>query len=63
MKVVYLATPAINYRYYGKPSVCVCSFYVRKICEDKFISCKKLFSWVGQKVNKKNDAYGLWPQC
>ena len=27
-------------------------------CEDKFGSCKKLFSWLGQKVNKKIDAYG-----
>ena len=35
--------------------VCV---YVHKICEDKFGSCKTSFSWLGQKVNKKIDAYG-----
>ena len=31
--------------------VCV---YVHKICEDKFGDCKKLFSWLGQKVNKRS---------
>ena len=35
--------------------VCV---YVHKICDDKFGSCMKSFSWLGQKVNKKIDAYG-----
>ena len=25
----------------------------RKICEDKFGGCKKSFSWLGQRVNKK----------
>ena len=34
--------------------VCV---YAHKICE-KFDGCKKSFSWFGQKVNKKIDAYG-----
>ena len=29
--------------------------YVHKIC-DKFGDCKKSFSWLGQKVNKKIDA-------
>ena len=28
------------------------------ICEDKFGSCKKSFSWLDQKVNKNIDAYG-----
>ena len=32
--------------------------YVHKICDDKFGSCKKSFSWLGQQVNKKIDAYG-----
>ena len=31
--------------------------YVHKIREDKFGGCKKSFSWLGQKVNKKIDAY------
>ena len=42
--------------------------YVHKICDDKFGGFKKLFSWLGQKVNKKidgSDAYGHdaddWP--
>ena len=35
--------------------VCV---YVHKICDDKFGGCKKSFSWLGQKVNKKIDDYG-----
>ena len=35
--------------------VCV---YVHNICDDKFGGCKKSFSWLGQKVNKKIDAYG-----
>ena len=35
--------------------VCV---YVHKICDDKFGRLKKSFSWLGQKVNKKIDAYG-----
>ena len=30
----------------------VCIF-IHKMCEDKFGGCKKSFSWVGQKVNKK----------
>jgi len=30
----------------------VCA-YERKICDDKFGGCKKSFSWLGQKVNKK----------
>ena len=30
--------------------------YIR--CDDKFDDCKKLFSWLGQKVNKRIDAYG-----
>ena len=29
--------------------VCI---YVHKICENKFGDCMKLFSWLGQKVNK-----------
>ena len=33
--------------------------YVHKMCEDKFGDCKKLFSWLGQKVNKKIDRYML----
>ena len=32
--------------------MCVC---VYKICEEKFGGCKKSFSWLGQKVNKKID--------
>ena len=35
--------------------VCV---YVHKICEDKFGGCMESFPWLGQKVNKKIDAYG-----
>ena len=35
--------------------VCI---YVHKLCEDMFGGCKTLFSWLGQKVNKKIDA--LW---
>ena len=35
--------------------VCV---YLHKICEDKFGGCQKTFSWLGQKANKKIDAYG-----
>ena len=31
---------------------------VHKICDDKFGGCKKSFSWLAQKVNKKIDAYG-----
>ena len=31
---------------------------VHTICDDKISSCKKSFSWLGQKVNKKIDAYG-----
>ena len=27
--------------------------FIHKICEDKFGSCKKSFSWVGQRVNKQ----------
>ena len=45
--------------------VCVICVYiyvvcvnVHKICDDKFGSCKKSFPWLGQKVNKKIDAYG-----
>ena len=38
---------------YLKTSVCICT-----ICEDMFGGCKMLFSWLGQKVNKKIDA--LW---
>ena len=45
--------------------LCVC-IYVHKICEETFGGCKKSFSWIGQKVNKKIDAYGhnadnSWP--
>ena len=32
--------------------------YVHKIYDDKFGGCKKSFSWLGQKVNKKIDAHG-----
>ena len=32
--------------------------YARSICDDKFGGCKKSFSWLGQKVNKKINAYG-----
>ena len=32
--------------------------YVHKICEEKFGGCKKSFSWLGQKVNKKVNVYG-----
>ena len=32
----------------------VCA-YVHKIYEEKFGSCKKSFSWLGQKVNKQID--------
>ena len=32
--------------------------YVHKICNDNFDGSKKSFSWLGQKVNKKIDAYG-----
>ena len=32
--------------------------YVHKICDDKFAGCKKLFSWLGQRVNKKINVYG-----
>ena len=28
--------------------------YIHKICEDKFGGFKKLFSWFGQKLNKKD---------
>ena len=28
---------------------------IHKICEEKFGGCKKSFSWLGQKVNKKID--------
>ena len=28
------------------------------ICDNKFGSCQKSFSWFGQKVNKKIDVYG-----
>ena len=35
--------------------------YVHKICEEKFGSCKKLFSWLGQKVNKKIMMPTAWP--
>ena len=31
--------------------------YVHKICEEKSCGGKKSFSWLGQKVNKKIDAY------
>ena len=31
---------------------------VHKVWEDKFCGCKKLFSWLSKKVNKKIDAYG-----
>ena len=31
--------------------------YVHKLCEDKLGGCKKSSSWLGQKVNKKIDAY------
>ena len=34
----------------------VCA-YESKICEDKFGGCTKSFSSLGQKVNKKIDAY------
>ena len=30
--------------------------YERKICEDKVGGCNKSFSWLGHKVNNKNDA-------
>ena len=33
-------------------------YYVHKICDVKFGGCKKLFSWLGRKINKKIDAYG-----
>ena len=36
-------------------TVCAC---IHKICEGKFGCCKKSFSWLGQKVNKKIDVYG-----
>ena len=36
----------------------VCA-YVHKICEDTFGDCKKSFSWLGQKVIKKNRC--VWP--
>ena len=38
----------------------MCVYYVHKICEDKLGGCQKSFSWLGlgQKVNKKIDAYG-----
>ena len=32
--------------------------YERKMCADKIGGCKKPFSWLGQKVNKKIAAYG-----
>ena len=32
--------------------------YVHKICDDEFGSCKKSFSWLGQKVFKKINTYG-----
>ena len=32
--------------------------YVHKICDDKFGSCKKSCPRLGQKVNKKINAYG-----
>ena len=32
--------------------------YAHKICDDKFGGCKKSFSWLGQKVNKRIDVYG-----
>ena len=32
--------------------------HVHKIVEDSFGGCKKSFSWLGQKVNKKINAYG-----
>ena len=32
--------------------------YVHKIREDKFDDCKKSFSWLDQKVNKKINVYG-----
>ena len=32
--------------------------YVHKICDETFGGCKKSFSWLGQKVNKKIDVYG-----
>ena len=35
--------------------VCV---YVDNKCDNKFGGCKKLFSWLGQKVNKTIDAFG-----
>ena len=36
----------------------VCVYvYVHKICEDKFGGYTKSFSWLGQKINKKIDAY------
>ena len=25
---------------------------LHKICDDKFVGCKKSFSWLGQKINK-----------
>ena len=31
--------------------------YERKIREDKFGGCRKSFSWLGQKVNRKIDTY------
>ena len=34
------------------------SVYVYKICEEEFGGCRKSFSWLGQKVNKKIDVYG-----
>ena len=34
------------------------NYYVHKICEKKFGGCKKSFSWLGQKVNKKIDTFG-----
>ena len=35
--------------------------YVHKICEDNFGGYHKSFSWLGEKVNKKIDAYGTMP--
>ena len=35
--------------------------YVHKICEDRLGGSQKSFSWLGQKVNKKIDAYGTLP--
>ena len=33
-------------------------YICNKICNDRFGTCKKSFSWLDRKVNKKIDAYG-----